>query len=192
MADTGSPWNLPYPLDTDLVKDGAQAIEDLAVAVASGLTAAPLVRQVISTPKLDTFSTTSTSFTSVTGLSASITPQTNTNKVLVIAQFNAGSSGTNFFARLDGGNSGTYIGDAASTRVRAATEVEIVSGTLQSPATLVYLDSPATTSPVTYEVQIRRGGVTSGTVFINRSSDDADNTNRSRTASSITLIEVAA
>lgn len=39
MADTGAPWNLPYPLDTDLVKDGAEAIEDLALAVDAGLDA---------------------------------------------------------------------------------------------------------------------------------------------------------
>lgn len=40
MADTGAPWNLPYPLSTDLVRDGAQAIEDLAEATATGLSAA--------------------------------------------------------------------------------------------------------------------------------------------------------
>jgi len=40
MSDTGSPWNLPYPLPTDLVRDGAQAIEDLAEATATGLSAA--------------------------------------------------------------------------------------------------------------------------------------------------------
>lgn len=37
MADTGAPWNLPYPLDTDLVIDGATAIQDLADAVDVGL-----------------------------------------------------------------------------------------------------------------------------------------------------------
>jgi hypothetical protein len=40
MADTGAPWNLPYPLDTDLVIDGAQNFEDLADSVALGLTEA--------------------------------------------------------------------------------------------------------------------------------------------------------
>jgi hypothetical protein len=37
MADTGAPYNLPYPLPTDLVIDGAQAIQDLAEAVDDGL-----------------------------------------------------------------------------------------------------------------------------------------------------------
>jgi hypothetical protein len=40
MADTGAPWNLPYPLDTDLVIDGASDIEALAEATADGLTLA--------------------------------------------------------------------------------------------------------------------------------------------------------
>jgi len=38
MATTGSPWNLPYPLPTDLVRDGADAIKDLAEGTASALT----------------------------------------------------------------------------------------------------------------------------------------------------------
>jgi hypothetical protein len=40
MATTGAPWNLPYPLDTDLVIDGASDIEDLADGVAAGLSEA--------------------------------------------------------------------------------------------------------------------------------------------------------
>jgi hypothetical protein len=38
VATTGAPWNLPYPVPTDLVRDGAEAIEDLAEATASSLT----------------------------------------------------------------------------------------------------------------------------------------------------------
>jgi hypothetical protein len=33
MADTGAPFNLPYPLSTDLVIDGASDIQDLAEQV---------------------------------------------------------------------------------------------------------------------------------------------------------------
>jgi hypothetical protein len=38
MATTGAPWNLFYPLGTDLVKDGAGDIQQLAEDVAAGLT----------------------------------------------------------------------------------------------------------------------------------------------------------
>jgi hypothetical protein len=37
MPDTGSPWNLPYPSDTALVRDAPDQFEDLAVATAAGL-----------------------------------------------------------------------------------------------------------------------------------------------------------
>jgi hypothetical protein len=37
MATTGAPWNLFYPLGTDLVKDGAGDIQQLAEDVAAGL-----------------------------------------------------------------------------------------------------------------------------------------------------------
>jgi hypothetical protein len=40
MATTGSPWNLPYPIPTDLVRDGADAIKDLAEDTAAALTTA--------------------------------------------------------------------------------------------------------------------------------------------------------
>jgi len=38
VADTGLPWDLPYPLPPDLVRDGADAIKDLAEATATALT----------------------------------------------------------------------------------------------------------------------------------------------------------
>jgi hypothetical protein len=192
VADTGLPWELPYPLPTDLVRDGADAIKDLAEATADGLDDASLIKQVVSVAKLDTFSTTSASFTAVTGMSATITPSAATNKVLVICQFNSGSSGTNFYARVTGGNAGTYVGGADGSRVRVATESAGFGDTTVSSGSIVYLDSPSSTSATTYQLEIARGGVTAGTVHVNRSNDDGNNTNRSRGASSITLIEVAA
>jgi hypothetical protein len=38
MPDTGSPWNLPFPSDTALVRDAPEQFEDLAVATAAALT----------------------------------------------------------------------------------------------------------------------------------------------------------
>ena len=40
--------------------------------------------QVVQSVKTDTFSTSSSSFTDITGLSATITPSSNSNKILVI------------------------------------------------------------------------------------------------------------
>ena len=63
-----------------------------------------------------------------------------------------------------------------------------VSDTTQQ-ATIVFLDSPATTSSTTYKCQMRVNGSTG---YVNRTSSDTDNTNNARTISSITVMEIAA
>jgi hypothetical protein len=207
MPDTGPPWNIPYVEPTDNPRVYPAASEDLAEAIADALDAAAnpgIGSNVVQTVKTDTFSTTSTSFTNVTGLTATITPTSDTSKVLVIAQVNysiLGATSTSVFFRLDGGNAGAYVGDAAGTdRIRAgfmgqtglgADGFNLYYARTQFVATLVYLDSPATTSPTTYAVQSRTSAGTV-TAFVNRASDDSDLVTTGRTPSSITVIEVAA
>ena len=157
-----------------------------AVAVGSD----PGVLQVVSTAKTDTFSTTSTSFTDVTGLTVSITPSSATNKVLIIAQVALGSSANGTSLRLSGGNATNYVGAAAGSRIQA-----IIGGSgmainqFQDAMTLAYLDSPATTSSTTYAVQLR---VNSGTAYVNQSPTDVNSADYARGASSITVLEVKA
>jgi hypothetical protein len=156
------------------------------------------VLQVVSTAKTDTFSTTSTSFVDVTGLSVAITPSSTSSKILIMAHVGLGISATTttaVYLQLAGGNSGTYIGNAASNRIRAAATVRNEFGIYESqqaiiPQTIVYLDSPATTSATTYKIQAR---ISSGnTCFINQSGVDTDNSTYGRTASSITVMEISA
>jgi hypothetical protein len=196
MPDTGAPYFLPWPDPTDLVRDAPQAFEDLAVATASGLDLASVIVQVVQTVKTDTFSTTSTTPVSVTGLSVSITPSSNTNKILLILDVRIGSHFDGAHLRVSGGNSGNYIGDAASSRTRriggwnprpVTNTWEIITQTAGG----VYLDSPATTSPVTYQVETWGSNVSSSS-FINRSFTDSNNSTYGREASSITAIEVVA
>ena len=193
MADTGLPWELPYPLPTDLVRDGADDIKALAEAVADGLDEAGnagIGSNVVQTVKTDTFSTTSTSFVDVTGLTVTITPSTATSKILIIAQLNMGAT-FNGGWRLNGnGGATTYIGDAASARTR------VLSGTGETgpvnPFMLsgvgVYLASPASTSAQTYKIEAL---AQSATWHLNRTGTDTDEVRFYRGASSLTAIEVA-
>jgi hypothetical protein len=199
MADTGAPWNLRYPLPTDLVKDGAEAIEDLALDVAAGLSIANFAgigKNAVQTVKTDPFSVSAqTTFTNVTGLSVAITPTSNTSKVLVIAHVSLGDHEQGAHLRINGGGAENYVGDAASSRVRAATtingQVGGFSAQVMSQIVMV-LTTPNTTSPVTYQVQIRTGTTGTGsTAYINRSHTDGNNAFFARVASSITAIEVA-
>jgi len=169
----------------------------LTAAQMNNLRGAFRVLQVVQTVKTDTFSTASTTYVDVTGMSATITPSATSNKVLVIVQTAvscAGDGAASAYLQLTGGNAGTYIGDAASNRVRTAyglngTSVNI-SGLTYS-ASIIYLDSPSTTSATTYKLQARNASGALG-MNINRSYTDTDSVAFPRTASSITVMEISA
>jgi hypothetical protein len=108
------------------------------------------ILQVVQTLKTDSFTTTSTSFTDVTGLSVSITPSSTSSKILVMTNvpFARDGTGSDAWVRLvrdstviGNGNSG-YFGQAAGQY-----GLDPVTGSR------IYLDSPATTSAVTYKIQ---------------------------------------
>jgi hypothetical protein len=150
------------------------------------------VLQVVSVTKSDTFETPSTTFVDVTGLTASITPSSATSKILVLVSMMIGLSGDiTMQSRLLRNSTNIAIGDAANTRERVTlqqTAALASANFTQATFAINHLDSPATTSAITYKMEAR---VNSGTGYINRSGDDGDNINRGRGISSITLMEVA-
>ena len=160
-------------------------------AVTSAKLSSGKILQVVQVTKTDTFTTTSTSFTDVTGLSASITPISTSNKVLVNASNQVGGSATSRGAlKLLRGSTDIYIGDAASSRTRATIFTHPRGGAHVMSSGIIFLDSPSSTSSTTYKIQAE---VESGqTLAINRSGDDTDNSGYYRTPSSITLMEVSA
>jgi hypothetical protein len=154
------------------------------------------VIQVVSTTKTDTFSMTSATYTSVTGLSVSITPSSTSSKILIIVGMTCGiSSDGVIFTRLTRNGTAIDVGDAAGSRTQATTatytggSASIVYQLL--PQNMNFLDSPATTSSTTYGVDIKaENGST--TLYVNRASNDLDAAGRARLASTITVMEIAA
>jgi hypothetical protein len=155
------------------------------------------VAQVLSTLKTDTFSTTSTSPVTITGLSQTITPSATSSKILIMVSLAAGVSnadGNEALFALSGGNTSTYKADTASNRsrtvhwVRRPGDGATVAAT-NMPMTMVYLDSPSTTSAVTYNAT---AAVWTGTAFVNRSGIDSDDGSWGRSASTITVMEILA
>jgi len=154
------------------------------------------VLRVLQTVKTDTFSTTSTSLVDITSLSVTITPSSTSSKILVTANVSgscsSGSGGA--FALL---RDSTQIGqaDTAGSRRRSSFSGMLHTGDGSGDVnmTLVssteFLDSPSTTSSITYKIQ---GLTQGGTLWINRDENDPDSTDRSRTVSSITLMEIGA
>jgi len=155
------------------------------------------VLQVVSTTKTDTFSASvgaSGTTVAVTGLSASITPSSTANKIIVLFTINGGASGPNpVFVRLfKDGSLSSFVGDAAGSRQRISNQIVLPPDSGRNPATSgVFLDSPATTSSVTYDVRVSHRSGSTRTVYINRSETDANSNATNRSASSITLMEVA-
>ena len=168
----------------------------LAKMVASGG-----VLQVKQTTKTDTFSTTSNSATDVTGLSVSITPTSATNKILFCYDLSVGGgngSDVNHGSVLIVRDS-TIIhrGDArGSNRIRGTSIINnAIAGQMHGFSASI-LDSPNTTSAVTYKIQVFQTQDSSNstrTVCINRAGRDADDSagHDGNAASSITVMEVS-
>lgn len=149
------------------------------------------ILQVVSVLKTDVFSTTSTSLVDVTGLTLDITPSSASSTILVSAYVN-GVSGDNAVVQLQ--RDGTVIGagDAASSRTRSFGGGFYTPGGLTHAAySITFLDSPATTSTLTYKIQ---AGSPGGAVvfYLGRNLSDTDNGQHCRTPQCITLMEVAA
>ena len=152
------------------------------------------VLQVVQAVKTDTFSTTSTlTYVDVTGVSVSITPTSATSNVLVTVTLSgSGNSGAaGLLIRLVRNSTAIYVGDSAGSRVQATTTNMTSDNNLAQAIAFTFLDSPATTSATTYKVQIC-SSYGSNPVTINRSITDVDASDRARTASSITAMEIAA
>lgn len=149
--------------------------------------------QVVSTTKTDTFTTTSGTFTDITGLTLSITPSAATSKVLVIANVSTSCeiSVTATATRLVRDSTAIAVGDAAGSRVQASSLAAPANQNIQNMESVSYLDSPATTSATTYKMQILSVSAAQ-TAAVNRSLGDANTSGRARTVSTITALEVLA
>jgi len=153
------------------------------------------ILQVLSTTKIDTFSTSSTSYVDITGLSVSITPSSSSNKILVMMNVNLGhDDNVSAFVQLVRDSTAIAIGEAHGSRRQATgSNSDDPSDDIISCVSATHLDSPSTTSAITYKVQI--GGEASGNtgdVHVNRGGEYSNNNQNAKVVSSITVMEVAA
>jgi len=168
--------DLPATSGTVLV-GGTQNIPKSALPTGS-------VLQVVSATKTDTFSTTSTSFVDVTGLSVSITPSSSSSKILVM--LTCGSIGNVLnTTKLNIVRNSTNIAQPASGTI-SSTINHFPGGSTNSIGDCAsFLDSPATTSATTYKIQFAVDGSTG---YLNRHTGNTDY----NSVSTITVMEIAA
>jgi hypothetical protein len=136
------------------------------------------ILQVVSATSTTNFSTTSSSFQD-TNLSASITPTSASNDVLILVTGNlrVGAAAVSAYVTIERGST-----NLAGSNGFAKNEAASATGALDAPCSIVYLDSPATTSATTYTVQIKNDN---GSTTVEWPSESTTMTQ------SIILIEVA-
>ena len=129
-----------------------------------------------------------------TGLSVSITPTRADSKILVNVSLGSFANGTGLkraFMNIVRDSTNVIVGDAdTGHEVTAAVNTRAsgyASGT-QIPLSFMVLDSPATTSSVTYKVQASRG-TDSGNVYLNYA--EVNDSLSGNTASTIVVMEVS-
>jgi len=162
-----------------------------AADIASGVIT-PRLGQIQSTSvTAASFTTTSGTYIDVTGLSISITPTSSSSKIFIL--YSVFGSSTNHAAmRLVRDSTAINVGTAAGSRIVASAigfqvdgsatgyEGGVVSGN--------FVDSPNTTSAVTYKIQVLT--YAGATFYLNTTNTDSDTTYTYRGASTITAIEV--
>ena len=142
-----------------------------------------------------TTTTTSDGFVD-TGLQLAITPSSASSKILITGIINVGQTYFKTYIRLLRDSTVLSVGDTASNRPRVyassapgGSDWDTYNVTAIS---LNLLDSPNTTSSVTYKVDFRPYQHTATTSYINRSASDRDNADYDeRSISVMTLQEIA-
>lgn len=144
------------------------------------------VIQVVSTTKTNSFTTTSTSFTDFTGLSATITPRSTSSKILILVNSVYGTTNTNDGIAINLVRGSTNIAQSTSGSSGNNTKMLYTGSTaVTSDFFIQHLDSPATTSSLTYKIQVRNTAATN-TIFFGQNFNAAFGA-----ISSITLMEIA-
>ena len=151
------------------------------------------ILQVLQNLESNTRSTTVTSFQNIVGIEQAITPSASNSKVLVssVLVLSCGNHGVVRFIRVTGGTT-TVIGagTTASGQKQNGSMTSNSDGNTARPQPFQFLDSPSTTSAVTYYAQWIANSSTP--VYLNRTPNDANEIYGSRFSSTITLMEVGA
>ncbi|HFL3398955.1 TPA: hypothetical protein ACG3NN_002859 [Legionella pneumophila] len=175
----------------------ALATQQSIKAYVDNFRAAGAILQTVSTNMTGTFSASlaaGSGFLNVTGLSVSITPSATANKVFIRVDMllTSDTADVVVVVRLKRNGTPIDIGNAAGSRTQITTGSTNTKGDdgLQA-VSFSFLDSPATTSAITYQVDI--GQRTTGSavgIGVNRSAVDANSITYTRGASTITAQEI--
>jgi hypothetical protein len=122
------------------------------------VSATPRIAQVVTASTATTTTTTSTSYVDATGLSVTITPTSASSKILILTscvfQSYSGASGTGVGGLYQLVRGATAIANGDFLWLSSSGSVS--NFIMDSPSSISYVDSPATTSATTYKIQFAR------------------------------------
>ena len=156
------------------------------------------VLQVIQVTKTDTQSfagdgsNSPENYFDITGLSTSITPASASNKILILANVMGSGTNNSFLSVFRGStNLASPTSPSGRTPTFAGDFNNYVNNDQSLTFSIIYLDSPSTTSSTTYKLGVTIWG--SGTdIYINRAETDSDAGWQPRGVSSLILMEIGA
>jgi hypothetical protein len=145
------------------------------------------VIQVVSSTRNSAYSTTSTSYVSPDGLSVAITPSSTSSKILVVFEGKGGSAtGQGLRLRLERDGTGINLASGQTFGQEVNIPVSPDQNRHYHSASMMYLDSPSTTSAITYRLALASSG--GGQVTLNARQINAST---SIGTSTITVMEIA-
>jgi hypothetical protein len=180
------------------ITDGTIVNADINASAAiagTKLSGAGKVLQVVQTVKTSLFSSSSSSYTDVTGASVSITPSSASNKILILinGEYSGGDDSFGYLKVLRD-STDLSVGDLRGSEQRATMSAALrTGGGASTNITRAFgcniLDTPSSTSSVTYKLQLK--ATNSSTIVIGGSSSTSDG-NRSSVPTFLTVMEIAA
>ena len=141
--------------------------------------------------------TTKGTFYDISGLSVTITPNSTSSKILVLANVDVGAGADMLVAfRLVRGSTAIGVATSSGSRIAATNGVYLATAVMAStaahwPLSMMFLDSPASVAAQTYKIQ-GTTNANASTIYTNRSSSDTDNTDAFRATSTISVMEFPA
>ena len=182
----------------DLSKMGGTSLPS-SIVTASGLSLGK-VGQVVSAYKQtpESFSSSSTNtFVDLTGLTLNITPTATSSKILILSTCCVTqSTSATIHVRLLRDSTVINDGDPQTNQLEGMNSIRYQAATPYGQAlynvTNNYLDSPNTTSQITYKLQGTLGASYSGTYYLNKTNNDSDADYGARNPSNLTAMEILA
>ena len=157
------------------------------------------ILQVVEAVKTDTATTSTTVYNAISGLQPQITPSSSSKKIMIFINLKWGFSNENndvnfkLFRSIGGTETEIFSGDASNSNSLGFYGAQDALGKgihIMMPISSQYLDSPNTTSQITYLIKwhIQRSASYN---YLNRPGSNDTSDDYHRTSSSVTLMEVA-